>query len=140
MNPPPRQPPIARFPHSRDAKLAVASFAFDEYVNWNTCHLQLAGIIRLRRSCGGTGRSQLQPITHHSPLTTWDEGNYGRGAGVGRGEIGVGTGVMRGGAVGRGTGVPEFVRGVGVGRVGGSGSLQGGLHKKPSLYCVRILT
>jgi hypothetical protein len=65
MNPPPRQPPIARFPHSRDAKLAVASFAFDEYVNWNTCHLQLAGIIRLRHGYGVTGRSRLQLITHH---------------------------------------------------------------------------
>jgi hypothetical protein len=47
---------------------------------------------------------------------------------------------MCGGGVGRGTGVPELIRGVGVGRVGGKGSLQEGLHKKPSLYCVRVLT
>ena len=59
---------------------------------------------------------------------------------MGREEDGVGRGVMRGGAVGRGTGVPELVRGVGVGRVGGKGALQDGLHKKPSLYLVRVLT
>jgi hypothetical protein len=63
----------------------------------------------------------LQLITDHYSLIAWAEGNYGRGQGVGCGELGVGTGVMRGGAVGRGTGVPELVRGVGVGRVGGSG-------------------
>ena len=41
---------------------------------------------------------------------------------------------MCGGEVGRGTGVPELVRGVGVGRVGGKGSLQDGLHCIVSEY------
>lgn len=66
--------------------------------------------------------------------------NYGRGGGVGRGEDGVGTGVMWGGGVGRGTGVPEVVRGVGVGRGDPKGSMQYGLQSKPSLYWVRVLT
>ena len=42
--------------------------------------------------------------------------------------------------MGRCWGMPEFVRGVGLGRVEGAGSPQGELHKKPSLYCVSVLT
>ena len=86
--------------------------------------LQLAGI----NDPGYNNRSLIRPI-------------YGRGYGVGRGEIvGEGGGVRCGGGVGRGGGVSEFVRGVGVGRVDGAGEPQCGLHKKPPLYCVRVLT
>ena len=60
---------------------------------------------------------------------------------MGRGEIvGEGGGVRCDGGVGRGTGVDEIDRGVGVGRVNGAGEPQCGLHKKPVLYCVRVLT
>lgn len=45
---------------------------------------------------------------------------YGRGAGVGRGEDGVGNGVRCGGAVGRGTGVGRGEGG------GGTGVMRGG--------------
>lgn len=62
------------------------------------------------------------------------------GAGVGRGEDGVGTGVTWGGRVGRGTGVPELIRGVGLGRGDPTGPVQDRLHSKPSLYWVRMLT
>lgn len=58
----------------------------------------------------------------------------GHGQGVGRGEGEGGPGVRRGGTVGRSPDVPELARGVRVGCVGGKGSLQDGLHTKPSLY------
>jgi len=54
--------------------------------------------------------------------------------------VGEGGGVRCGGGMGRGAGVGEVVRGVGVGRVNGAGVPQRGLHKKPPLYCARVLT
>src|SRR5262249_38673345 len=64
---------------------------------------------------------------------------YCRGNGVGRGEGGGGTGVMRGAGTGRGEGDRVALRGGGGGGGTGAGGLQDGLHRKPSLYCVRVI-